>query len=188
MNNIKKWQADIDINVERVKNCLLAQFSNLLPLKNIQLIDEAWDNRVFLVNENIIFRFPRRKVAIELIEHENKVLSQLQSHFSLQIPNPIYQGKPSEYYPYPFQGYVRLPGTSGESLNQTNRLASLKPLSIFLKQLHAIDEKQALHLGVDSQVLIKLKYSKRLAPLMKGLLNLLQWAARPLIVMKLKRK
>lgn len=155
MNNIKKWQADIDIDVEQVKHCLLAQFSNLLPLKNIQLIDEGWDNRVFLVNENIIFRFPRRKVAIELIEHENKVLSQLQSHFSLQIPNPIYQGKPSEYYPYSFQGYVRLPGTSGESLSQANRLASLKPLSIFLKQLHAIDEKQALHLGAESQVFDK---------------------------------
>ncbi|MDQ8039199.1 MAG: phosphotransferase [Cellulomonas sp.] len=155
MNTIKKWQADIDVQAEHVKQCLLEQFPRLLPLNNIRLIGEGWDNRVFLVNENVIFRFPRRKIAVELFEHENRVLPQLQSHFSLQIPNPIYQGKPSEYYPYPFQGYTRLQGTSGENLSQENRLASLKALSLFLKQLHAITKKQALHLGAESQVFDK---------------------------------
>lgn len=163
MNNIKKWQADIDVQLEQVKHCLLTQFSDRLPLTSIQFIGEGWDNRVFLVNENVIFRFPRRKIAIELIENENKVLPQLQSHFSLQIPNPIYQGKPSEYYPYPFQGYIRLPGTSGERLRQEDRLASLRPLALFLKQLHAINAKQALHLGAEPQVFDKTQVHQTIA-------------------------
>jgi aminoglycoside phosphotransferase (APT) family kinase protein len=155
MNTIKKWQADIDIQVEHVKDCLITQFSSLLPLKTIRFIGEGWDNRVFLVNETIIFRFPKRKIAVELIEQENKILPQLQSHFSLQIPNPIYQGKPSEYYPYPFQGYARLQGSSVENLSEKKRLANLPSLALFLKQLHAIDEKQALHLGAKSQIFDK---------------------------------
>lgn len=160
MNTIKKWQADIDVQVEQVKRCLLEQFSTLLPLNNIRLIGEGWDNRVFLVNEKVIFRFPRRKVAAELIAHENRVLPQLQSHFSLRMPNPIYQGKPSESYPYSFQGYVHLEGTSGEDLSQENRLASLRPLSVFLKQLHAINQKQALILGAEPQVFDKTRVQK----------------------------
>jgi aminoglycoside phosphotransferase (APT) family kinase protein len=90
-----------------------------------------------------------------LIERENKILPRLQSEFFLQIPNPIYQGKPGANYPYPFQGYVRLDGISGENLTQKEKLASLKPLSLFLKKLHAIDEKKALSLGAEPQVFDK---------------------------------
>jgi len=54
------WHADILINEVQVKNCLAAQFPELLPLKEVICVDAGWDN-LFLVNQKIIFRFPRRK-------------------------------------------------------------------------------------------------------------------------------
>lgn len=160
----KKWQADILINESRVKKCLQAQFPSLL-LKEISCIGEGWDNRVFLVNQSFIFRFPRRKIAVELIERENRVLKHLAFYFSLQIPNPLFEGSPSEDYPYPFQGYRCIKGASvGEvGLTPQQRLASLKPLALFLKQLHSVDEKQALAMGAKPQLFDKTEVDKTIA-------------------------
>ena len=95
------WHADIIINEIQVKNCLATQFPELSPLKEIICVDAGWDNLVFLVNQKIIFRFPRRKISVALIEQENQVLKNLQSYITLQIPNPEFIGHPSKDFPYP---------------------------------------------------------------------------------------
>ena len=142
----KEWHADINITESIAKSCIEQQFEQLTPLQSITCIGEGWDNKVFLINETIIFRFPRRKVAIQLIETENILLKNIQSRFSLYIPNPIYIGKPGADYPYPFQGYPILRGSSGCQANLTTneRDASIEPLARFLKELHSITEHEAL--------------------------------------------
>jgi|ERR1043165_4791590 aminoglycoside phosphotransferase (APT) family kinase protein len=114
----KAWHADIIINEAQVKNCLAIQFPELLPLEVI-CIDAGWDNLVFLVNQKIIFRFPRRKIAVALIEQENQVLKNLQSCITLQIPNPEFIGHPSKDFPYPFHGYTLIPGVAAERADLT---------------------------------------------------------------------
>lgn len=158
----KAWRADIDINREQVKKCITSQFPDLLPLKSIRLLDEGWDNRVFLVNECIIFRFPRRKIAVELLECENKLLPQLQHRFVLQIPNPIYQGVPCALYPYPFQGYYPLKGISAEHVTEKVCNNSIERLGLFLKQLHSIDESTAISLGAQVQLFDRTEIDKAL--------------------------
>lgn len=160
----KKWQADILVSKAQVKKCLQTQFPALL-LREISCIGEGWDNRVFLVNHSFIFRFPRRKIAVELIERENRVLKNLAFYFALQVPNPLFEGSPSEEYPYPFQGYRCIKGASvGEvMLTQEQRLASLKSLALFLKQLDSIDEKQAWAMGAKPQLFDKTEVEKTIA-------------------------
>src|SRR5262245_21292901 len=127
------WHADIEITEELVRNCLQMQFPSLAPIKTLQCIGEGLDNLVFLVNKNLIFRFPRRKVAVQLIERENNVLKNLQSMFNLAIPNPQYIGHSTDQYPYPFQGYAMLKGISGchANLSPQDRNASLPLLATF---------------------------------------------------------
>tara|TARA_R110002110_G_C13469647_1_gene720020 strand:- start:1090 stop:2028 length:939 start_codon:yes stop_codon:yes gene_type:complete len=148
------WHSDIEITEILVKNSIESQFSQLAPLTDIKLIGEGWDNKVFLINCDYIFRFPRRKVAVELLGRENIILHYLQNKIDLDIPNPIFIGQPSQHYPYPFQGYQMIHGTSGcyAKLTADERISSLKPLALFLKQLHSIGEKQALSIGANSQV------------------------------------
>ncbi|MEN9917307.1 MAG: hypothetical protein RLY40_1246 [Pseudomonadota bacterium] len=148
------WDADIPLNIEQVKDCLKAQFPELLPFQEIICIGEGWDNRVFLVNQTFIFRFPRRKIAVALLEQENKLLMHLQSRVTLTIPNPRFIGQASQGFPYPFQAYAIIPGVSAEkaNLNFQQRLASIKPLAIFLRQLHRINPAEASAMGASVPV------------------------------------
>src|SRR5271170_47998 len=96
----EEWHADIIITEELVRNCLQEQFPELLPIENLSCMGEGWDNKVFLVNQRYVFRFPRRKIAVELIEQENKILHALPDFSPLHIPVPEFIGQPSHFYPY----------------------------------------------------------------------------------------
>ncbi len=150
----EQWHPDIEVTEELARKSIEDQFTALALLKTIKCIGEGWDNKVFLVNGDFVFRFPHRKVAAQLLERENVVLKQLQSKFTLEIPNPKYVGHPSQYYPYPFHGYRIIKGSSGchASLTSTDRIASIIPLAIFLKKLHGFAEKQAEVMGAKPQV------------------------------------
>ena len=93
------WHPDINITGDVARNIIEKQFHELTPI-NIKHIGEGWDNKVFLVNNQFIFRFPHRKIAAMLIERENAVLGYLQDIVNLEIPNPVYAGKPDKEYPY----------------------------------------------------------------------------------------
>ena len=150
---IPEWHADIKIDAELAKKLIDEQFPQL-AITSINLIGEGWDNRVYLVNEKIVFRFPRRKVAVELIARENKLLPNLPSFADVVIPIPYFIGSPSETYPYEFQGYNLISGTSSYRANLSNneRNLSLPTLAKFLRRLHSIDEKHAILLGAELQV------------------------------------
>lgn len=169
------WHADIIINEIQVKNCLATQFPELSPLKEIICVDAGWDNLVFLVNQKIIFRFPRRKISVALIEQENQVLKNLQSYITLQIPNPEFIGHPSKDFPYPFHGYALIPGVAAERADLTlpQRIASLKPLTEFLSQLHAIDSKHAANIGAKIPVFDRTQIQKTIAILQERVQKIL---------------
>lgn len=155
MKNVETelWHSDINITDDFARKMIERQFSELAPVE-IKCIGEGWDNKVFLVNEKYIFRFPHRKIAATLIERENSVLKHLQSILNLKIPNPIYIGMPNADYPYHIQGYQIIDGVSGchAALTLSERISSIKKLAIFLKKLHSIHEKQAREIGADYQV------------------------------------
>lgn len=153
------WHADILITDELVINCIENQFPSLKPLEKIECLGEGWDNKVYLINKNIIFRFPRRKIAVELIARENAVLTSLQPIIHINIPHPTFLGNASIDYPYPFHGYKMILGQSGfeAALTEDERIASIRPLAHFLKQLHSIDAAQALNLGAKAQVFDRTK-------------------------------
>lgn len=158
----QKWHADIDVTLEIAKHCIEEQFPQLLPINEIKCIGEGWDNKVFLINQKNIFRFPRRKIAVELIERETTVLDNLYGKIDIAIPEPNYKGKPTYYYPYPFQGYAMLPGISAchAQLSFEQRIKSLPVLTRFLKQLHAFTAEQAYAIGARSQVFDRIDIPK----------------------------
>lgn len=131
--------ADFVIDEVLVKKILSTQFG--LTIHQCQLIGEGFDNAVFLVNEHLVFRFPRRKVAVGLIEHEIRFLSKLSGLFDIAIPKPIFVGLPSLDFGAPFYGHEFLPGRTGcsvrLSLREQHDLAYT--LGSFLYRLHNID-------------------------------------------------
>jgi aminoglycoside phosphotransferase (APT) family kinase protein len=128
--------ADLVIN-QSLATYLVAQLCGIEVKKSIML-GEGFDNMVFLFNDRWIFRFPRRHIAIKLIELELHILPVLAPDLPLRIPVPKFIGKPSKAYNASFYGHEIIGGETGcnvrLSKQEFNRLA--RDLADFLKVLH----------------------------------------------------
>jgi aminoglycoside phosphotransferase (APT) family kinase protein len=156
----EEWHADIDITEDLVVRCIVESFSELV-IQSICLLGEGWDNKVFLINDSIVFRFPRKKSTAILLEQENQVLQKLEVK-QLLIPRPIYIGKPTSDYPYTFHGYHLIAGENAycSQLTELERIASLPALANFIRQLHSIDADAALAMGAERQSLDRTEGNK----------------------------
>lgn len=131
------WQADFEVTDALAKRLIETQFPQLGAV-HLQPFGEGWDNKAFLINDRIVFRFPRREVAAPAIQYEMAILSKIAPHLPLPIPNPIYAGKPDFGYPWVFSGYDILDGDLACSarLNEAERHQLAAPLGEFLACLH----------------------------------------------------
>lgn len=141
------WEADFEVSEELAIRLLSEQFPEL-ALATLKPLGVGWDNVAFLVDGELVFRFPRRTVAVRLLERETWVLPLLASHLSLPVPVPRFVGVPTEYYPYPFAGYPILPGETTDRMTWTDeeRSANAPVLAKFLAALHKIPVDDATRL------------------------------------------
>lgn len=137
-----QWANEPLIDAETALHIIQQQFP-ALNAQNIRLLGMGWDNRAFLVNEELIFRFPRREVAAELIEREVTLLPQIQPLLPLTIPAPAWVGTATKEFVWPFAGYHMLAGQTADRahLSDTERENVTEPLARFLRDLHHIDVK-----------------------------------------------
>lgn len=133
------WDAEQLVEPNVALRMITEQFPEIQPVK-IQLLGAGWDNTAYLVNDALVFRFPRRQIAVPMIETEAHVLPYISKYIPLDIPNPQWIGKPAGDYPWPFIGYPVLKGTTACLANlsdqQRNNLA--KPIAKILSVLHSI--------------------------------------------------
>lgn len=132
------WQAEQIIDPSLALHLIQEQFPEL-HAKNIRLLGVGWDNSAFVIDEELIFRFPRREVAIALLEAEWCILPKLATRFSIPIPIPKWKGSPTKSFPWPFIGYRMLKGSTAcyANLSDAQREALAEPIAHFLSALHA---------------------------------------------------
>lgn len=140
------------VDSEFARQCI--QDNNLLRVDTIRLFGQGFDNFAFLVNEKYIFRFPKTDEANQLLNDENRVLPYLKDLISLQIPYILFQGSPTENYPYRFHGYEMVQGKSAYqvALSEKELKDSLPTLAHFLVKLHGIKASHAQMLGAQHQL------------------------------------
>jgi len=131
-----EWDAEREVTPELALELIRAQFAGIG--RTIEPFGFGWDNTAFLVDGEIVFRFPRREVAVPLIERETRLLPRIAPHLPLPIPCPAWIGEPAERFPWPFAGYRMLPGRLAFGLTDEERRAAARPLAEFLRALHAI--------------------------------------------------
>ncbi|MBI2603050.1 MAG: phosphotransferase [Deltaproteobacteria bacterium] len=137
----QSWAHEIFVDEGLATRLIREQFD--FHITSLTDLGHGWDNAAFLVNEEYVFRFPRRQVAVDLLLREADVLPHIAPKLPLAIPHPLFFGKPSLDYPWPFQGYKHIPGLSGCFLNLSrNQRSSISAdLACFLKDLHSLDVK-----------------------------------------------
>lgn len=165
------WDPDKTIDESLALKLIKNQFPHLMA-KTIRLLGNGWDNTAFLINDEIIFRFPRRQIAVPLIATELCILPKIAPFLPLPIPDPKWAGKPTDDFPWPFAGYRMLPGVTAcrADLSNEERVKLAKPLAEFLLALHAIPLSISDECKLPGDIINRMKVS-RLLPLIKKGLN-----------------
>jgi aminoglycoside phosphotransferase (APT) family kinase protein len=144
------WSPEIVVDEPLVRR-LLAQFPEL-DVRALRRLAEGWDNSVWLVDERYAFRFPHREIAIPGFRRELEVLPRLPA-LPLPVPRPVFVGRPSEEFPWPFFGSELLPGVeAGDAqLDDAARVEVGLGLARFLRELHAVELAVALPLDFNGR-------------------------------------
>jgi len=132
------WTPDIVVGPELALELVRSQFPALAATE-ARPLGVGWDNTAHLVGD-VVFRFPRRRSTVPLLEREARLLPLLARMLPLPVPLPRWLGSPTPAYPWPFAGYRRLAGTpaSDVALKEAQLADAAASLGRFLAALHAL--------------------------------------------------
>ena len=105
MGGMRVWDAEVTIDEPLVRRLITEP-----RVDSLSLLSEGWDRSVWLVNERLVFAFPRRAAVVEPLEREIALLPRLARLLPLPITEPSVVGRPSKDYPWPFFGAEFVPG------------------------------------------------------------------------------
>lgn len=128
-------EAELAVTAELAKRLLADQFSDLAALP-IRPLSSGWDNVVFRLGDDYLLRLPRRKAAVQLIEHEQRWLHLIAERVRVPIPVPLRHGVPTVYYPWPWSVVPWIGGTNAAELDPDLRTSFAADLAAFIGQLH----------------------------------------------------
>jgi aminoglycoside phosphotransferase (APT) family kinase protein len=148
------WTAEVDVDAALARRLIEAQFPDV-DLSGLRLLGDGFDMTVFTTGIHV-FRFPRREVVLPGFARETAAVPLLAPLLPLPVPVPVFRGKPSRDHPWPFAGYVLLPGAEISELRPSPvaRAALARPLAGFLRRLHspmALEAVRSVDLPVDPQ-------------------------------------
>ena len=137
------WDAERTVDGPLARRLLEEQFPALAAL-DIVLLGSGWDNTVYTVGGEWVFRFPRREAVLPGFRLELEFLPQLAPLLPVAIPVPEHVGAPSEAFPWPFFGARMLPGVELGDAPGTSRESLAAELARFLRTLHGAGVLDAL--------------------------------------------
>jgi len=125
---------------------LLNRIKTAIPeikIHSAALLSTGEINDVVLVNDTLVFRFPRQAADAARLKHEHRLMTYLWGQVPLHIPNPVYHHPEGE--DIPFMEYVHLAGEPLDrhlepAKNHCQPIAA--QLADFMQDLHkvALDE------------------------------------------------
>ena len=136
------------IETEKQTTCLktiLDVYPNL-EISTMRLnISEGQFSDILIVNNDLIFRFPRYASGIPGFLREIELLTKLQNCLPLPIPNPLYTSCGTAEPGKVFMGYKLVPGLPlwrnklNEISDETTLDCLARQLAVFLHALHRLD-------------------------------------------------
>jgi aminoglycoside phosphotransferase (APT) family kinase protein len=135
----RPWAPEVEVSPSLATALIESQCPQLAPVR-LEPMGAGWDNTAYLANGEWVFRFPRRTIAVPLLETEGRVLPALAPRLPCPVPVPVWFGRPDVTYKWPFHGYRRLDGhvASDVDLDDDARAALAAPLARFLRALHNV--------------------------------------------------
>ena len=134
------WTPERELSTDQAADLIQSQFPEI-PCTTIAHLGEGWDFFVFVIDDGIAFRFPKRAAVDKCAARELLLLDRLPEHLPIAVPRPLYRGQPADDYPWHFWGYRMLPGDSLPFVRvpEKQRVHIARRVGEFLRILHAID-------------------------------------------------
>lgn len=156
------WDAELTIDEPLVRRLLQSQFADLAD-RPLRLLGEGWDCSAWLVDEQWVFRLPRRQLGAECLENEIRVLPGIANRLPLPVSIPRLVGRSTDEFPWSFAACRLVPGESvcDAGLDDSQRVVVAEQLGEFLRVLHSIDGGEAESLGAPPDTLARLDVTKR---------------------------
>ncbi|GAA3762861.1 aminoglycoside phosphotransferase family protein [Salinactinospora qingdaonensis] len=127
--------AEIAITPELVAKLLRTQHPDLAD-RRLTPVANGWDNAIYRLGEDMCIRLPRRQLAADLVDNEQRWLPGLASRLEVAIPAPLRRGEPSPDYPWAWSITPWFPGQAALDIAPAQRGAIAADLARFLTALH----------------------------------------------------
>jgi len=113
----------------------ITTFMPELEIKQLELHQEGLVNDVAIVNNKLVFRFPKTEQAVRIQEVEMRILDLVRNRVDIDLPLPVYQSKKCVVYPLLEGESLTREIIQGLSKKDQTDLAG--QLGRFLYQLHS---------------------------------------------------
>ncbi len=130
----------------------LARIHNAAPELEIRTVRlhtrDGQFNDILIVNDELIFRFPRTIFEAKVLMHEVTVLSKIQNVTTLPVPNPLYVSVGKEVVNENFMGYRMIPGepllrTIMHTIQDEAALNNMAAqIATFMQELHNVSPEK----------------------------------------------
>lgn len=170
----QKWTATIQLSSELARSLVASQFPEL-KINTFEYLGEGWDNTVYLLNRNTVFRFPRRAFGLECIKDEMKCMPHIGPRLPYPVSYPTHLGQASNAFPYPFAGYPYIEGhpISDLDFKELPKTNLISDLAAFLKALHQMPIDSIPETLPDDSKIRRMDFEYRM-PLLEGYLKTLK--------------
>jgi aminoglycoside phosphotransferase (APT) family kinase protein len=132
-----QWTPERVIDTDLAAAVVAEQFPQLAGLP-VRPFGAGWDNVLFAVGDEWLFRFIHRSIALPGARRELAVLGHLADSLPLAIPYPVHVGRPTAEVPWPFWGARGVPGVgiAEAALPDDARVPVARAVGAFLRELH----------------------------------------------------
>ena len=130
---------DRELTAGIVRDVVREQFPELAAA-TVEPLGEGWEHETYLVDEHVVFRFPRQAGGGDDFEGEERVHALVASVIGdlVGIPRITRWGRPSARFPYPFAGHALIPGVPANDPSVRLNPALADDVGRVLARLHAI--------------------------------------------------
>lgn len=134
---------------------LIQQDFPTFGISSMKKVGEGDNSKAFLVNEDYIFRFPKRKEVKQQVRREIAVLPKIRSALNLQIPGFEFISPELHFVGYKKIGGVVLTNKIFQSLKKKEQHFLEKTIAEFLHQLHSFSVEALQNCGLETMNLFE---------------------------------
>lgn len=143
--------SDRELTADIVRDLVREQFPKL-AVATVERLGDGWEHETYLVDERVVFRFPRQVGGGDDFEPEERVHALVSSVIGaiVGVPRITRWGRPSAWFPCAFAGHELIPGVAANDPSVRLNPALADDIGRVLARLHAISPDAASGAGVYS--------------------------------------